>query len=462
MATVFRQPAGRVVAATARRLQVPATAKRYNATLTSQSSTPTPGQGLFMSGPAAPKVQSEAKVVKYAGKKKPITPGVRHTIQVHHPHLHKDGPLRDLTLPLRRSGGRNSTGRVVNRFVGGGHKRRLRIVDFSRKAEGEHEVVRIEYDPGRTAHIALIRSRQTSSSTTPAKQQALPLELDISSWGPQPFATLATTTQHKELEKVCGGYSYILAPDGLRAGDVVRSYRSGIPEDMLAGLGSGGYEDAVSTPSPEDTDPASPQTVLSPTSSAGSASSSRALGLLRTLTLKPGNVLPLDLCPPGTIIHGISLKPEGKMQLCRSAGTFGQIVAHGIGKRAVGEGELSEGNVLARQGWTLVKLQSGEVRKLHPKCIGTVGVVSNKEHQQEQIGKAGRARWMGIRPRVRGVAMNACDHPHGGGRGKSKGNKHPRSVWGWLTKGKRTRRPKDKDGNKMVVTERPRGKASKN
>ncbi|KAJ9119771.1 hypothetical protein QFC22_003481 [Naganishia vaughanmartiniae] len=381
MATILRQPACRAAAATARRVQVPVAAKRFNATLTSQSSTPTPGQGLFMSGPAAPKVQSEAKVVKYAGKKKPITPGVRHTIQVNHPHLHKDGPLRDLTLPLRRSGGRNSTGRVVNRFVGGGHKRRLRIVDFSRKAEGEHEVVRIEYDPGRSAHIALIRSRKTSSSApSPPKQQALPLELDISSWGPQPFATFATTTQHKELEKVCGGYSYILAPDGLRAGDVVRSYRGGIPEDMLAGLGSGGYEDAAaSAPSAEDTDPASPQTVLSPTSassSGGSASSSRALGLLRTLTLKPGNVLPLDLCPPGTIIHAISLKPEGKMQLCRSAGTFGQIVAHGIGKRAVEEGELADGKVLARQGWTLVKLQSGEVRKLHPKCIGTIGVVS--------------------------------------------------------------------------------------
>ena len=284
--------------------------------------------------------------------------------------------MRDLTLPLRRSGGRNDTGRVVNRFVGGGHKRRLRIVDFHRKAEGEHDVVRIEYDPGRSAHIALIKAR----SPAPSKsfQEKLALELDVSAWGPQPFSK--TPVQAKELEKVCGGYSYILAPDGLRAGDVVRSYRNGIPSELLAGLGSGGYEDAVSADSASelDTDPASPQTVLSPSAAApaSSASSSRALGMLRTLTLKPGNVLPLDLCPPGTIIHNISLKPEGKMQLCRSAGTFGQIVAHGIGKRSAEEGEPGAMGAVGAQGWTLVKLQSGEVRKLHPKCVGTIGVVS--------------------------------------------------------------------------------------
>jgi ribosomal protein L2 len=241
--------------------------------------------------------------------------------------------------------------------------------------EGEHDVVRIEYDPGRSAHIALIKAR----STQPTKNNTpnVPLTLDVTAWGPQPFRK--TPAAPKELEKVCGGYSYILAPDGLRAGDVVRSYRHGIPAKLLAGLGSGGYEEAVVADAGEttelDTNPASPQTVLSPTS-AGSASSSRALGLLRTLTLKPGNVLPLDLCPPGTIIHNISLKPEGKMQLCRSAGTFGQVVAHGIGKRALNEGEEVQHGVLGAQGWTLVKLQSGEVRKLHPKCVGTIGVVS--------------------------------------------------------------------------------------
>lgn len=303
-----------------------------------------------------------------------LAQGIRHTIQIHHPHLHKEGPLRDLTLPLRRSGGRNDTGRVVNRFVGGGHKRRLRVVDFHRKTEGEHDVVRIEYDPGRSAHIALIKARSTQSTKSSSNAADVPLELDVTAWGPQPFSK--TPAVPKELEKVCGGYSYILAPDGLRAGDVVRSYRDGIPAELLAGLGSGGYEDAVADAAEElDTDPASPQTVLSPTS-AGSASSSRALGLLRTLTLKPGNVLPLDLCPPGTIIHNISLKPEGKMQLCRSAGTFGQVVAHGIGKRSPGEGEEVQHGVLGAQGWTLVKLQSGEVRKLHPKCVGTIGVVS--------------------------------------------------------------------------------------
>jgi ribosomal protein L2 len=236
--------------------------------------------------------------------------------------------------------------------------------------------VRIEYDPGRSAHIALVKARSTTGSKSVREVPAL--ELDVSAWGPQPFAK--QPVQAKELEKVCGGYSYILAPDGLRAGDVVRSYRNGIPAELLAGLGSGGYEDAVSADASElDTDPASPQTVLSPSAtSSGSASSSRALGMLRTLTLKPGNVLPLDLCPPGTIVHNISLKPEGKMQLCRSAGTFGQIVAHGIGKRSADgqEEEQVQLGAVGKQGWTLVKLQSGEVRKLHPKCVGTIGVVS--------------------------------------------------------------------------------------
>jgi len=454
---------------------------------------------MFLNGPPQQKVTAKVDLVKYAGKKKPITPGVRHAIQAHHPHLHSGSPLRDLTIPLRRKGGRSTTtGQVVNRFVGGGHKRRLRIVDFRREEPGECEVVRVEYDPGRSAHIALIRNKQIAAAENKASRDAV--KALIPSGGEVEFGEYLKLQQAlsasrscgrdndpHELPKVQGGYSYILAPEGLRAGDVVRSYRAGIPAGIVEGYGG-------SSPS-SSSDPSTPQTVLPPSADvAGSTtSSSRALGMLRTLTLKPGNVLPLHLCPPGTIIHNISLSPSGKMQLCRSAGSFGQVVAHhiGLGKRddphvtsgrtaessnlaveSVVERGASEGALLEEleaeaeakdssthgRGWALVKLQSGEVRRLHPDCVATVGSVSNKEHQQEQIGKAGRARWLGIKPRVRGVAMNTCDHPHGGGRGKSKGNKDPRSVWGWLTK-KRTRRPKDRDGNKMVVTERPRGKA---
>lgn len=338
----------------------------------------------------------------------------------------------------------------MNRFVGGGHKQRLRIVDFHRREAGEHDVVRIEYDPGRSAHIALIRRRD--AEVVDADEGARLAEKVIerpADWMP---STHKPDNNPRELLKVRGGWSYILAPDGLRAGDVVRSYRSGVPSDLVEGLSADSTDNL-------DVDPSSPQSVNPPTKASSSTSSSRALGLLRTLTLKVGNVLPIELCPPGTIVHNISLTSGGKMQLCRSAGTFGQIVAHGIGKKEVStvteEEELlgaAASNQKAFKGWTLVKLQSGEVRKLHPGCAATVGTVSNKEHQQEQIGKAGRSRWLGRRPRVRGVAMNACDHPHGGGRGKSKGNKDPRSVWGWLTKGKRTRRPKDRDGNKMYVT----------
>lgn len=321
------------------------------------------GPSLFLNGPPAQKVQSEAKLIKFGGKGAPITPGVRHTVQLRHPHLHSGGPLRELTVPLRRKGGRNHTGQVVNRHTGGGHKRRLRIVDFHRSEAGEHDVVRIEYDPGRSAHIALIRRRDAESVETDEGARLAELTLDdAKAMSPTSWST---DKDRRELRKVRGGWSYILAPDGLRAGDVVRSYRSGVPDNLVEGLTS---ESAI------DTDPASPQTVESPTSSS-SASSSRALGLLRTLTLKPGNVLPLRLCPPGTIIHNISLSPSGKMQLCRSAGTFGQIVAHGSGK-VENDIPLEKQGQLQKLGWTLVKLQSGEVRKLHPECVATVGTVS--------------------------------------------------------------------------------------
>jgi ribosomal protein L2 len=213
-----------------------------------------------------------------------------------------------------------------------------------------------------------------------------------------------------EFPKVAGGYSYILAPEGLRAGDIVRSYRAGIPAGVVEGY-EGSSPSTSASSSSSSTDPSSPQTVLPPSTGASTVSSSRALGMLRTLTLKPGNVLPLHLCPPGTIIHNISLSPSGKMQLCRSAGSFGQVVAHhiGLGKKddphttsgrtaessnlaieGIVEKGASEGALLEElgaesaakdpsthgRGWALIKLQSGEVRRLHPDCVATVGQVS--------------------------------------------------------------------------------------
>ncbi|OCF34288.1 50S small subunit ribosomal protein L2 [Kwoniella heveanensis CBS 569] len=406
-------------------------------------------QGQMMFGGPPPARKDEGAVLKrYTGKGYPFIPSLRHVVYPFHPHLHKGGPLRELTIPLRRKGGRNNTGRVVNRHVGGGHKRRLRTVDFHRVEGGEHDVVRIEYDPGRSAHIALIKKRGTKSE--PGLVALSPDEaedaLDEENRGTQ-----------KSLEAVKAGWSYIVAPEGLRAGDVVVSYRKGIPESLIQQFDQ--------------------TTALSGNSSATKASSSkvgatdtpemrRALGLLRTVTLKPGNVLPLFLIPPGTQVHNLTMTTDGKMQLCRSAGTFAQIVSHqSADGRAIGGADVltmgggfdAEGNRLPKNGYVLIKLQSGEVRKLDPGCSATIGVVSNKEHQSRSLGKAGRSRWLGKRPHVRGVAMNAVDHAHGGGRGKQKGNKHPRSIYG-LLQHVRTRRPKDKDGNKSVVTERPRGK----
>ncbi|KAL7425049.1 mitochondrial 54S ribosomal protein rml2 [Cryptotrichosporon argae] len=409
----------------------------------------------LFAGPPPPKAKNEVVMKRYTGKGFPNIPGLRHVVHPHHPHLHPSSPLRALTLPLRRAGGRNASGRVVNRGVGGGHKQRLRIVDFHRLEDGVHDVVRIEYDPGRSAHIALIHRRGAgaAAAAVAVDEGARLAELESDERG-------GTTEKRIRRNEVKGGWSYILAPEGLRAGDVVRSYRSGIPTGLVEGwVSPSSSPSSVSASSPAgDVEGAG----VDPAAS----TSTRALGLLRTLTLKPGNVLPLSLIPPGTSVHALSLTPGGRMQLCRAAGTFAQVVAHhGPRGEALGGadvlhmgGGLGPGGRERKRGSVLVKLQSGEVRRLEPGCVAAVGVVSNKEHQQRQIGKAGRSRWLGKRPKVRGVAMNACDHPHGGGRGKSKGNKHPRSAQGVL-KGVRTRRPKDKDGNKQVVSQRPRGKA---
>ena len=345
---------------------------------------------------------------------KPITPGIRHLRRPLNPHLWEGRPLRELTVALRKKGGRNNTGKITIRHRGGGHRRRIRIVDFIRKEPGPHDIVRIEYDPNRSAHIALIKNRDPNVE-------------GVKKW------------------------SYILAPEGLRAGHVVESFKQGIPNGLVPG-----YQD-----SKEERAKAAKKTVNAD-GVVETSSASLALGVLRSLTIKPGNVVPLRLIPPGTIIHSVALQPEGRGILVRSAGSFGQVVSHEEGGK-----------------YTRVKLQSGEVRKVLQECCATIGKVSNPLWKNRNLGKAGRSRWLGRRPKVRGMAMNRfvtlsmfhllqlivvsfrCDHPHGGGRGKSKGNKHPRSIWGWNTKGKRTRKPGPKgpkNSNKMVVHERPRGK----
>lgn len=336
----------------------------------------------------------------------PVTPSLRQLRQPISEHLHKGGPLRALTEAKRSSGGRNCTGRITVRARGGGHKRRIRLVDFKREEGGEHDVERIEYDPGRSAHIALIKSRET------------------------------------------GGLSYILAPVGLREGNVVQSFRKGVPATFA--LASDNQEVTATV------DPASPQSVLPPslpgaslslegeappTSTTFTTNEGIDLSLLRSIAVQPGNVLPLRLIPVGTLIHAICLSPTGPAILARSAGTSARLISaqSPSGKHAQ------------------VRLGSGEVRLVGLECSATVGTVSNPDHQHRNLGKAGRMRWLGFRPQARGVAMNATDHPHGGGRGKSKGNRHPVDVWGNGTKGTRTRAPNSKNGNKMVVKERPRG-----
>jgi len=323
---------------------------------------------------------------------KPITPSIRHLRRPLNPHLYKGRPLRLLTVALRKKGGRNSTGRITVRSRGGGHRRRIRLVDFMRTEPGPHDVVRIEYDPNRSAHIALLKNRNPNVE-------------GLKRW------------------------SYILACEGLRAGNVVESFRKGIPDGLVEGF--------------VDSSKIRGKAFVADDVDSATANASLAIGLLRARTVKPGNVLPLRLIPTGTIIHSIALSPDGRAILVRSAGSFGQVIVHEDNGR-----------------YSQVRLQSGEVRRILQDCVATIGKVSNPLWKGRSLGKAGRSRWLGRRPHVRGVAMNSVDHPHGGGRGKSKSNKHPRSIWGRLTKGKRTRKPGPKGpkgSNKMVVRERPRG-----
>lgn len=297
----------------------------------------------------------------------PRTPGIRHLRRPVYDHLWKGRPVQRLTFPKRghAKGGRNNSGKITAHRRGGGHKRRIRTVDFARSAPGPHLVERIEYDPGRTAHIALLRNKET------------------------------------------GQLSYILAPDGMRAGEVVQSYIPGIPEELWRSMGG----------------------VVDP-------------GVLAARTAWRGNCLPLHMIPVGSLIFNVGLQPGKGGVLCRSAGAFATVIAKGAdqieeAKRREGveedqkpptQRELQAKERTAQH--VTIRLRSGEVRLIHKDCCATIGIASNPAYQYNQYGKAGRSRWKNIRPTVRGVAKNAADHPHGGGRGKSKGNVHPKSPWG--------------------------------
>ena len=268
---------------------------------------------------------------------KPVTPGLRHLKRPVNDHLWKGRPILALTVPLRKKGGRNNQGRITARHRGGGHKRRIRLVDFKRLDPGPQDVVRIEYDPGRSSHIALIRSRSSSANEGMR-------------------------------------YNYILAPEGLRAGDVVQSFRQGVPAGIVPGF-DGNLNISMMKPEDEETNQTSTQSLM--------------IGLLRAATVQTGNVLPLKLIPPGTPIHCITLFPDRAGILVRSAGTWATVVIH----EEAGK-------------YSHVKLQSGEVRLVLQNCFATIGKVSNPLWRNRSLGKAGRKRWLGRRPHVRGTAMN--------------------------------------------------------
>ncbi len=260
---------------------------------------------------------------------KPTTPSQRQLVIVDRRELWKGDPVKQLTEGLRSQGGRNNTGRITMRHRGGGHKRRYRIVDFKRRKYDVPAVVeRLEYDPNRTAFLALIRYED-------------------------------------------GELAYILAPQRLNVGDTV-----------IAG---------------------------------------------NKVDVKPGNAMPMKNMPVGTIIHNVEMKAGKGGQLARSAGTYAQLVGRD-------------------QGYAQLKLASGELRMVRGECMATIGAVSNPDQKNIVIAKAGRSRWLGRRPSVRGVAMNPIDHPHGGGEGRTSGGRHPVTPWGKPTKGKKTRHNKATDG----------------
>ena len=277
---------------------------------------------------------------------KPITPGIRHLRRPLNAHLYKGKPIRVLTAALRKKGGRNATGRITVRFRGGGHRRRIRIVDFSRMEPGPYDVVRIEYDPGRSGHIALLKARDSSAEGR-------------------------------------ARWKYILAPEGLRAGDVVESYRSGLTASLVQSVRSDAGDDdgGKKTWSVDE---------IAQLAKDQSTSDALLIGTLRGAIVKLGNCVPIKLIPTGTMVHNVSLDPLGKAILVRAAGTFAQVVHHEENGR-----------------YSHIRLQSGEVRKVLSNCAASIGRVSNPLWDDRKLGKAGRNRWLGWRPRVRGVAMNA-------------------------------------------------------
>src|SRR3954465_1203215 len=269
----------------------------------------------------------------------PVTPSQRQLVLVDRSSLYKGDPVKTLTQGKHSSGGRNNNGRITVRFRGGGHKKTYRLVDFKRtKVDSPATVERLEYDPNRTAFIALVKYAD-------------------------------------------GEQAYILAPQRLAVGDSVVA---------------GNYVD-----------------------------------------VKPGNVMPLGNMPVGTIVHNIEMKIGKGGQIARSAGTYAQIVGRD-------------------QDYVILRLNSGEQRLVHGRCRGTIGAVSNPDHMNISIGKAGRTRWRGWRPNNRGVVMTPIDHPHGGGEGRPSGGRHPVTPWGKPTKGKKTR--SNKSTNRFILLSRHKRK----
>jgi large subunit ribosomal protein L2 len=271
----------------------------------------------------------------------PTTPSQRQLVIVDRSSLYKGKPVKTLTEGLTSKGGRNNTGRITVRFQGGGHKRTYRLVDFKRrKFDVEATVERIEYDPNRTAYIALVKYTD-------------------------------------------GELAYILAPQRLAAGDKV-------------------------------------------------------IASEKVVDVKPGNTMPLQFIPVGSIIHNVEMKPGKGGQIARSAGSYAQLVGRD-------------------QGMAILRLNSGEQRLVHGTCLATIGAVSNPDHGNINDGKAGRTVWRGKRPHNRGVTMNPVDHPHGGGEGRTSGGRHPVSPWGKPTKGKKTRSNKATD--KFILRSRHQRKS---
>lgn len=268
-------------------------------------------------------------------KAKPTSPGRRFVVKVKDPEIHQGKPFSNLLIKKNNNAGRNNNGRITVRHQGGGHKKQYRLIDFKRNKSGIlARVERIEYDPNRTAYIALLLYKD-------------------------------------------GERKYIISPKGLTEGMEV------ISGDHVA--------------------------------------------------IKLGNCMPVSNIPLGTVVHNIEMKPGKGAQMIRSAGASAQII--------------SKDN-----SYVVLRLRSGEVRKVLSNCCAVIGAVSNSEHNLRSIGKAGAKRWLGVRPTVRGVAMNPIDHPHGGGEGRTSGGRHPVSPWGIQTKGKKTR--SNKQSNRLIIQRR--------